>query len=123
MKTINCRVIPMAGYVMNEVNLRKGDLDGVDKIVKGVLRREGFHGRQSSDERLHMKRSDGGRGLKSLKEVCDETRTRAVCYMATSTNEWIRLAWRNETRKEQTSLKKEAEKAMRGVDVVVSFDD
>ena len=38
-------------------------------------------------------------------------------------NEWIRLAWRNETRKEQTSLKKEVEKAMRGVDVAVSFDE
>ena len=46
-----------------------------------------------------------------------------ACYMATSTNEWIRLAWGNETRKEQTSLKKEAEKAMRGVDAVVSFHE
>ena len=43
--------------------------------------------------------------------------------MATSTNEWIRLAWRNETRKEKTSLKKEAEKAMRGIDAVASFDE
>ena len=113
----------MAGYIMNVVNLGKGDLDELNKIVKGVLQKEGFHGRQSSDERLYTKTSDGDRGLKSFKEVYDETKTWVACYMATSINEWIRLAWRNEIRKEQTSLKKEAEKAMRGVDAVVSFDE
>ena len=62
MKAINCRVIPAAGYVMNVCNLGKGDLDELDKIVKNVLQRDGFHGRQSSDER-----KEGGRGLKSFK--------------------------------------------------------
>ena len=123
MKAINCQVMPVAGYVMNVVNLEKGDLDKLDKIVKGVLRREGFHGRQSSDERLYVKRSDGGRGLESFKEVYDETKTQVACCMTTSTNEWIRLAVRNETHKEPTSLKKEMEKAMRGIDAVVSFDE
>ena len=46
MKAINSRVIPVAGYVMNVCNLGKGELDALDKIVKSVLRREGFHGRQ-----------------------------------------------------------------------------
>ena len=107
MKAINSRVIPVAGYVMNVCHLGKNELDELDKLVKNVLRREGFHGRQSSDERLHTKKTEGGRGLKSFKEVYDETRTRVACYMATSTNEWIAAAWRNEIRKEQTSLKKE----------------
>ena len=49
---------------MDVCNLGKGDLDQLDKIVKGVLRREGFHGRQSSDERLYSKRKEGGRELK-----------------------------------------------------------
>ena len=52
MKAINCRVIPVAGYVMNVCNLGKGELDELDMIVKSVLRREEFHGRQSSNERL-----------------------------------------------------------------------
>ena len=99
MKAINCRVIPVAGYVMNVCNLGKGDLDELDMIVKSVLRREGFHGRQSSDERLYLKRNEGGRGLKSFKEVYDETKTRVACYMAAATNEWIRVAWRNESQK------------------------
>ena len=123
MKAINCRVIPVAGYIMNVCNLGKGDLDELDMIVKSVLRREGFHGKQSSDERLYLKRNKGGRGLKSFKEVYDEIKTRVTCYMAAATNEWIRVTWRNESQKEQISLKKEAGKAMRDVEVTVSFDE
>ena len=43
--------------------------------------------------------------------------------MAAASNKWIRVAWRNEKRKEQTSLKKEAEKAIRKVGGTVSFDE
>ena len=123
MKAIYSRVIPVASYVMNVCHLGKNELDELDKLVKNVLRREGFHGRQSSDERLYTKRTEGGRGLKSFKEVYDETRTRVACYMATSTNEWIAAAWRNEMHKEQTSLKREAERIMRDVNTIVSFDE
>ena len=61
--------------------------------------------------------------MKSFKEVYDETRMRVACYMATSTNEWIAAAWRNEIRKEQTSLKREVERIMRDVNTIVSFDE
>ena len=88
----------------------------------GVLRRGVFHGRKSSDDRLYSKKSEGGRGLNSFKEVYKETKARVACYMAAATNEWIRVAWRNESQKEQISLKKEAEKAMRKVEATVSFD-
>ena len=66
MKAINSPVISVADYVMNVCNLRKGDLDELNVTVKSVLRREGFHGRQSSDERLYLNRNEGGRGLKNL---------------------------------------------------------
>ena len=69
MKAINCRVIPVAGYVMNVCNLGKGNLNELDVTVKKILRREGYHRRQSSDERLYLKRNKGSRGLKSFKEV------------------------------------------------------
>ena len=105
MKAINSRVIPVAAYVMNVCHLGKNELDELDKLVKNVLRREGFHGRQSSDERRYTKRTEGGRGLKSFKEVYDETRTRVACYMATSTNEWIAAAWRNEYVRNKHHLK------------------
>ena len=81
MKVINCRVIPVAGYVMNVYNLGKADLDKLDMKVKSALRREGFHGRQPNNEKLYSKRKEGGRGLKSLKEVYDETKTRVVAWL------------------------------------------
>ena len=60
--------------------------------------------------------------MKSFKEVFDETKVRVACYMATSNNEWIKVSWRNEYLKEQTSLKREAEEAMQKVDVQVEFN-
>ena len=51
-----------------------------------VIQRQGFHGRQSRDKRLHSKRNEGGRGLKNFKEDYDETKTRVACYMTAATN-------------------------------------
>ena len=86
-RAINCRVIPVAGYIMNVCRLGKGELDELDKILKTTLRRERFHGRQSSDERLFTSRGEGGRGFKSFKEVYEETKTRVACYMAPATDQ------------------------------------
>ena len=52
-KAINSRVVPVAGYVMNVCNLGKGDIEELHKIVKTTLRKQGFHGKQASDERLY----------------------------------------------------------------------
>ena len=79
MKAINFKVITVAGYLMNVCTLAKGDLEDLDMIVKSVLRREGFHGRQSSDKRSYTKGKSGNRGLKSVREVYDETKTRVAC--------------------------------------------
>ena len=123
MKAINCRVIPVAGYVMNVCNLRKSELDELNNIVKSTLKRKGFHGQQSNNERLFTNRREGGQGLKSFKEVYDETKTKVACYMATSTDEWIKVAWKNEMSKEQTLLKREAEAAMRKMDLLATFGE
>ena len=104
-------------------NLGKGELDELDNIVKRALRREGFHGRQSSDERLFTNRREGGRGLKSFKEVYDENKTRVAYHIATSTDEWILVAWKNEMSKEQTWLKREAEAQIRKMDVLATFGE
>ena len=89
MKAINCRTVPVAGYVMNVCSLRKGDIKELDKIANTELRKEGFHEKQSSDKRLYAKRQDRGRGLKSFKEVYDKTKVRAACYMVVSNSKWI----------------------------------
>ena len=41
MKAINCRVISVAGYVMNMCNLEKGELDELDKGAPIIYGREG----------------------------------------------------------------------------------
>ena len=61
--------------------------------------------------------------MKSFKEVYDETKIRVTCYIAAATNIWIREGRRNESQKEQVSLKKEPGKAMRKVEVTISFDE
>ena len=38
-KAINCRVIPVAGYIMNLCNLSTDDIKELDKIVKCVEKR------------------------------------------------------------------------------------
>ena len=63
-------------------------------MVKRELRSKNMLGKQESNERLYLKRVDGGRGLKSMTDVCKETRLRVACYMLKSTNRWIQAAWR-----------------------------
>ena len=80
-------------------------------------------GRQSSDERLYLKREEGGRGLKSLRDVYKETKLRVACYMAMSQSEWIQAAWERETEKEYTSIKREAQEAMIEVGMATDFEE
>ena len=54
-----------------------------------------------------MKRKDGPRGLKSSREVYAETRLRVGCYILVSDNRWINEAWKQESRKENISIKDE----------------
>ena len=61
-------------------------------------------GKQASDERLYLKRDDGGRGLKSMRDVYKETKLRVGCYMLKSTKRLIQAAWRNETPKEENAI-------------------
>ena len=63
--------------------------DGLNKMVKEVLRQNDMLERQSSDERLYMKRQNGGMGLKSLKDVYGDTKVRVACYMANASSPWI----------------------------------
>ena len=86
-RAINKKVNPVAAYPMNVCQFNKGELMELDQVVKRELRSRSMLGRQGSDERLYFKREDGGRGLKSMRDVYKETRLIVTCYMAKSTNE------------------------------------
>ena len=80
-------------------------------------------GRQRSDERLYLKREDGCRGLKSMRDVYKETRLRVTCYMAKSINEWIKVAWKRETLKDENSIIDEAVATMAQLGADIQFED
>ena len=121
MKVINCRVIPVAGYIMNVCVVRKGELEELEKMVIDILQEKKFHERQGSDERLHMRREEGRRGLMSFKDVYARTKARVARYMAASTDKWIKAAWANECSNGHTSTKKIAEEVMAEVKVDIEF--
>ena len=69
-----------------------------------------------------MKRKDGGRGLKSLREVYEETRLRVGFYMFVSDNRWIKEAWKQEARKECNSIKDEIILTMQTKGKTIQFE-
>ena len=81
---INTKVIPEAAYPMNVCKFTGGELKELDQVITEELRLKNMLGKQSSNERLHLRREDGGRGLTSLKDIYKEMRLRVACYIACS---------------------------------------
>ena len=106
---------------MNVCVIRKGKLEKLDKIVQDIVRERKFHGRQASDELLSMRREEGRRGLMSFKDVYVRTKVRVACYMAASTDEWIKAGRANECSKKHTLTNKIAEEVMAEIKVYVEF--
>ena len=93
-RAINTKVIPVAAYSMNVCKFTDGELKELDQVIKRKLRSKNMLGKQSSNERLYLIREDGGRGMKSLREIYKETRLRVTFYMTWIQNKWIKAAWR-----------------------------
>ena len=106
-KVINTKVIPVAACSMNVCKFTQSELTELDQVIKRDLRKNNMLGRQASGERLYMKRKDGGRGLKSLRDVYEETRLHVGYYMFVSDNRWTKEAWKQEARKDSNSIKDE----------------
>ena len=70
-------------------------------------------GNQSSNERLYLRREDGGRGIKSLKGIYKETRLRVACYIACS----------KKNTKDQNSIVEGAMKTMKDIGVEIQFEE
>ena len=118
-RAINAKVIPVAAYVMNICKFNNGELKELGQVIKREMRAIIILGKQGSDERLYLQREDGGRGIKSMRVVYQETTLRVTCHMACSTNDWIKAAWR----KEGNSIVTEAIKTMADVGVRIQFEE
>ena len=78
-----------------------------------------MHGKQSSDERLYLARSLGGRGLNCLRDVYMETKIRIACYMAKSESNWMEVARQREQAKEHWSITRYAEKKFDEIGITI----
>ena len=84
MKAINCRLVSVAEYLMNVCMMRRNYQENLGKIVKSILKNEGFYGKKAIDEQLCTKRRQ--KAELSFIDVHRETKVRLECYMATSTS-------------------------------------
>ena len=121
-RAINTKVIPVAAYPINVCKFNSGELKELHQEIKRELRSKNMLVKQSSDETLYLRREDGGRGMKSLKDIYKETRLKVTCYMVFSENKWIRETWRRENTKEENSTVQEAMKTMDNVGVEIQFE-
>ena len=122
-KAINMKVIPVATYAINVCKFTVAELKELDQVIKKELRGKYMLRRQASDERLYLKREREGRELKSMRDAYKETKLQVACYMAKSTNRWIRAAWRREGNKEENAIVVESMSTMDEVGVRLRFED
>ena len=121
-RAINTKLIPVAAYPMNVCKFTDGELKELDQVIKRELRSKNMLGKQSSNNRLYLIREDGGKGIKSLRDIYKETRLRVACYLTCLENKWIKAAWRRENIKEENSIVEEAMKTMGDVEVEIQFE-
>ena len=122
-RAINMKVTPVATCPMNVCKCNGGEPKELDQVINHELRSKNVLGKQSNDKRLYLRREDGGRGIKSLKDIYKETRLRVACYMACSENKWISAAWRRNNTKEENSIVEKAMKTMEDVEVEIQFEE
>ena len=121
-KAINTKVIPVAAYSANVCKFTQSELTELDQVIKRDLRKNNMLAQQASNEQLYMKRRDGGRGLKSLAEVYEETRLTVECYTFVSDHTWIKEAWKQKARKECNSVKDEIILAIQTKGKTIQFE-
>ena len=74
-EAINTKVTPITACSRNICKFTQSELMRLDQLIEKDLRKNNMLGRQESNERLYMKRKDGRAGLKSRRDVYDETRS------------------------------------------------
>ena len=122
-KALNTRALPVVSYVMNICHFGEGDLNELDQIVKRKLREKRMLGRQGSDERLYMRRENGGRGLKSFKDIYIETKTRVALYLHKSAKTHLQVVKKREIKKEFNSIFREVEKRLGELGINIKFEE
>ena len=72
---VNAKVIPVAAYPMNLCKFSSGELKELEEVIKQEMRSNNILRKQGSDERLYQKRENRGRGIKSMRDVYQVSRS------------------------------------------------
>lgn len=96
---VNRRLEMVAKTEINGKNLIKGINNKV--IPLRELIKCNMLWRQSTGERLDLKRDAGRQDLKSPRDVLVKTKLRVACYMVESSNIWIKATWKRELLEEE----------------------
>ena len=119
---ITAQMISVAAYPMNFCKFNNGELNQLDQVIKKELHAKNMLGRQASEETFYLKREEGGRGLKSVRNVYKKIRLRVACYMSKSTSQWIKAAWGREQLKEENAIIAECLTIMEEAGVRIRFE-
>ena len=66
---IHAIVIPVAAYAMNTCRFTARELRKSEQVIKRERRAYNILAKQAGDERLYLKRGDGGHRVKSMRDV------------------------------------------------------
>ena len=80
-KAYNTFALPVLRYGFGILNWNKTELVKLDRKMRRVLTKAGFHHPKSNTHRLHMSREDGGRGVKSLWNTYEEECAKIATYL------------------------------------------
>ena len=80
-KAYNTFALPILRYGFGILKWTKTELLKLDRKIRKILTKAGFHHPKSNTHRLYMRRIDGGRGIKSLWDTYNEECSKLASYL------------------------------------------
>ena len=80
-KAYNSFALPILRYGFGILKWTKTELLKLDRKMRKILTKAGFHHPKSNTHRLYMSRADGGRGVKSLWDTYNEECSKIATYL------------------------------------------
>ena len=88
MRAVNAWAVSVVRYTAGVLDWTQLELEALDKKTRKILTMNGAFHKNSSVDRLYMKRKEGGRGLISVEE-CVKAEERGLCEYVLASKEWM----------------------------------
>ena len=117
MEAINTLAVPVVTYSFNIINWKMSEIRSMDAKTRKLLTMYKMHHPRADTERLYIPRNRGGRGLLQL-EMNLKSSTIGLCEYLHETNDpLLEIAKGHDENKKLFSIKKEANKYKRELDI------